>query len=193
MKIETIKSKLLEHKIGIIILLLTIGTILCACSNKAKEAYITEAPMIVDEEIDVKLNTREGNISYDASLSSESELSTSENVLFKTGYHMEFSNSKNSDLYIATYRFENADYTAGYAKSCDFKEYLNLPNIISAEAIEQDGFSYTIASYENDVKVAYYYPAEHITVYIQTEETMEMDDFIKNIKTMDIKLQGEIS
>ena len=120
-------------KINLMVPIIMITAILTACSG---------------EKVDERINTRDGELSFDTSKSTKSELLTSENVKYKDGYHLVL--SEDEDLYVGTYIYNDKEYTAGYAVNCDFKEYLNFTNIESAEADTINGRNYTIAYYDDN-------------------------------------------
>lgn len=157
--------------------------LLTACSDT--KDVIPETT--VNTELDKKLNTQEGNLSYTAKDSDKSELVVSENVTYKDGYHVDFENSEGM-LYVATYDYDGKEYTAGYADNCDFKEYLELPDILSAEAGMINDRDYQIAYYNDNGKAAYYYTNENVCVYTYTDNEMTEDEFKNDVEIMDIRM-----
>ena len=158
-------------KINLMVPIIMITAILTACSG---------------EKVDERINTRDGELSFDTSKSTKSELLTSENVKYKDGYHLVL--SENEDLYVGTYIYNDKEYTAGYAVNCDFKEYLNFTNIESAEADTINGRNYTIAYYDDNMKTAYY-DEENTCVYVYTNNEMSNDDFKNNVEEMNIRIE----
>lgn len=159
--------------------------LLTACSDN--KAITPEAETTINAELDKKLNTQEGNLSYTAKNSEASVLTMDENVSYKDGYYVDFENS-DGVLYVASYDYNGKEYTAGYADNCDFKEYLELPDIVSAEAGTINDRDYQIAYYNNNGKAAYYYTAEDVCIYAYTENEMSDEEFKNDIEIMDIRM-----
>jgi len=159
---------------------------LAACSAKT-ESLNNESIKIEDN----RLNTQNNMLDYSYTPAIGSELVSNSGIEYLDSYHVEFENSKNSDLYVGTYNFNDVEYTAGYAKECDFKEYINLPDIISAEAETINSIYYNFAYYKNNVKVAYYYPSDDICIYIYTNREMTNDNFKSEIEKINFVLEGE--
>lgn len=171
----------------LVITVLLAATMLSACSSKeeADTETVVETTAIADE----RLNTQNGELSYTYEPSSESELKTAEDVTYKDSFHVEFENSDDSDLYVGTYEYNGHEYTAGYADNCDFKEYLVLPEIESAEAAVIDDKDYNFAYYKDDFKAAYYYVNDDKEVYAYTQDPMTNDDFKQEVADMNLRLE----
>ena len=179
----------------IVITVLAAAMVLSACGTK--EEQVNEHKDITIEEVttaeaqefhDDRINTRNGEIEYDAEIASESELLTGTDVTYQDSYHAQFDPEQNSDLYVATYEYNGKTYTGGYADNCDFKVYMNLPEIASAEGTEINGRDYNIAYYKDNVKAGYYYNGD-VCVYVYTDQPMGDEEFKSAIEGMDLHLE----
>lgn len=160
-------------------------SLLTACSENEK--ITTETETTINAELEEKLNTQEGNLSYLAEGTKKSELVIGEDVSYKDGYHVDFENSDGT-LYVATYDYNGKEYTAGYADNCDFKEYLKLPDIVSAEAGTINDRDYQIAYYTDNGKAAYYYTLDDVCVYTYIDDDISNEEFKNDVEIMDIRM-----
>ena len=154
-----------------------ITMLISACSNNTQETTAA---------LDERINTRDGQLEFQSTPGTDSELLTAENVEYQDSYHLEL--DEDEDLYVGTYLYDGVEYTAGYAVNCDFKEYLNFTNIESAEADTINDRDYTIAYYDQNMKSAYY-SEDDVCVYVYSDAEMTNDEFKKDIKEMNIRLE----
>lgn len=153
------------------------AVMLTACSGNSQETTAA---------IDERINTRNGELSFETTNGTKSELLTNDSVEYQDSYHLEL--DEDEDLYVGTYLYDGVEYTAGYAVNCDFKEYLNFTNIESAEADTINDRDYTIAYYDQNMKSAYY-SEDDVCVYVYSDAEMTNDEFKEDIKEMDIRLE----
>lgn len=152
-------------------------SILTACAGKGSA-------------VEQKINDHEGSLFYSVENVKETQLAVNSQAEQKEGKRLDFEKA-GEDMYVGIYTYDGGTYTIGYAKNCDFKEYLLLPEIQSAEAAQIGGMDYQVAYYSDNGKAAYYYIDENTCIYVYTDTEMENEEFKKHVEELNVHMDGE--